>query len=642
MRTNVSYLAGLTWLALAFNTLSQGTAFTYQGRLSEGGAAVSGSYELKFTLYDSLNGGAVVAGPITNKSISLSNGLFAAQMDFGAAPFNGPARWLEIGVRTNGSAGGHTILAPRQLLTPAPSAIHALKASDIQPGANPVFTGVAAFAPPGGPPFAVGSTITVPNLSADLFDGQDSTAFWKLNGNPGAPAGPRLLSTFDNEPLELHVGNQRALRLEPNLTSPSIVAGFPGNVMGGGVAGGVIAGGGSPAAPNNVFGNYCAVPGGQGNTANGDCATAIGFRSTANGLAATAIGWQAIANGTAAASIGDNTVAHDNSFAAGTRAQATEPGCFVWADTQFGNFTATAANQFLIRAANGVGINTASPGAMLQVGDAQTLNSQGMIRLASHSGTGPATRWWDIGVPEGDENVSGKFYSFVIDDPQLGTEPELTVRWDSGNVGIGTINPSSRLHAIASAGNGVQGNSIDANGVQGNSSSLGASGVYGENLSGGGYGVAGRTTGAGNAVFGDNPNLNGYAGYFNGNVHVTGTLTPPSDRNVKCDFASVDAREVLEKVASLPVQSWSYTNSPSVRHLGPVAQDFKAAFGLGFTDTAIATVDADGVALAAIQGLNQKVEEQKSELQTKEARIQALERKLARLEALLHRTEERE
>jgi hypothetical protein len=83
------------------------------------------------------------------------------------------------------------------------------------------------------------------------------------------------------------------------------------------------------------------------------------------------------------------------------------------------------------------------------------------------------------------------------------------------------------------------------------------------------------------------------------------------------------------RVAALPLQSWRYTNEvTSVRHLGPTAQDFKAAFGLGTDDKSIGMVDADGVALAAIQGLNQKVEE-------KEARIRELEKSVSELKELV-------
>jgi len=88
-----------------------------------------------------------------------------------------------------------------------------------------------------------------------------------------------------------------------------------------------------------------------------------------------------------------------------------------------------------------------------------------------------------------------------------------------------------------------------------------------------------------------------------------------SDRNLKQDFAAVDAQAVLEKVAALPVRTWSYKLQPGQKHLGPVAQDFHAAFGLGMDDVSISTVDEGGVALAAIQGLNQKLNEKDAEIQ---------------------------
>ncbi|MBI5385933.1 MAG: tail fiber domain-containing protein [Verrucomicrobia bacterium] len=119
-----------------------------------------------------------------------------------------------------------------------------------------------------------------------------------------------------------------------------------------------------------------------------------------------------------------------------------------------------------------------------------------------------------------------------------------------------------------------------------------------------------------------------------GTFRTAGPVNPPSDRNVKQDFAPVDPRAVLERIAALPVQTWSYTNSTSVRHIGPVAQDFRAAFGLGADDKTIATVDADGVALAAIQGLNQKLEEQ---LQAKNAELQALKASVAELQDAVRR-----
>jgi hypothetical protein len=72
---------------------------------------------------------------------------------------------------------------------------------------------------------------------------------------------------------------------------------------------------------------------------------------------------------------------------------------------------------------------------------------------------------------------------------------------------------------------------------------------------------------------------------------------------------------VLAKVAALPLSRWSYTNDIHTVHIGPMAQDFHSAFNVGSDDKHISMVDADGVALAAIQGLNQKLEEKDAEIQ---------------------------
>ena len=100
-----------------------------------------------------------------------------------------------------------------------------------------------------------------------------------------------------------------------------------------------------------------------------------------------------------------------------------------------------------------------------------------------------------------------------------------------------------------------------------------------------------------------------------------------SDRRYKDHVRAVDGREVLERLASLPIATWNWQSQPAaIRHMGPMAQDFHAAFGLGESETMISTVDSDGVALAAIQGLNAKVN-------AKDAEIAALRERLAKVEA---------
>ena len=104
--------------------IGQTTAFTYQGRLSDNGVPANGVYDLQFDLYASANGGIPISGLLTNTGLGVSNGLFTVTLDFGAEVFDGSARWLEIGARTNGAVG-FIALNPRQLLTPTPSAIFA-------------------------------------------------------------------------------------------------------------------------------------------------------------------------------------------------------------------------------------------------------------------------------------------------------------------------------------------------------------------------------------------------------------------------------------------------------------------------------------------------------------------------------------
>jgi hypothetical protein len=102
-----------------------------------------------------------------------------------------------------------------------------------------------------------------------------------------------------------------------------------------------------------------------------------------------------------------------------------------------------------------------------------------------------------------------------------------------------------------------------------------------------------------------------------GNATCNGTSwNNASDRNLKENIQTIEPREVLERVAALPVSRWNYKTQPGATHLGPMAQDFHAAFGLGEDDKHIATVDAAGVALAAIQGLNEKLEQRLEQKQT--------------------------
>ena len=110
---------------VALEALAQGTAFTFQGRLNDGAAPATGNYDLRFTLQDAATAGSQIAGPLTLVPVGVTNGLFTVRLDFGLGVFNGAARWVQIGVRTNGSAVAHTVLSPRQPVTAAPYAVMA-------------------------------------------------------------------------------------------------------------------------------------------------------------------------------------------------------------------------------------------------------------------------------------------------------------------------------------------------------------------------------------------------------------------------------------------------------------------------------------------------------------------------------------
>jgi hypothetical protein len=111
-----------------------------------------------------------------------------------------------------------------------------------------------------------------------------------------------------------------------------------------------------------------------------------------------------------------------------------------------------------------------------------------------------------------------------------------------------------------------------------------------------------------------------------------GTWNCSSSRDLKDDFEAIDPRAILDSVVSLPILSWRYRDEVGrARHLGPTAEDFREAFGLGDSSKDIGLVDGQGVALAAIQGLNAKVEEQARLIATMRETIEALEQRLAQL-----------
>ncbi len=121
----------------------------------------------------------------------------------------------------------------------------------------------------------------------------------------------------------------------------------------------------------------------------------------------------------------------------------------------------------------------------------------------------------------------------------------------------------------------------------------------------------------------------------NGNAILAGVLTEGSDINTKTAITDIDEQEILNLVSALPVTKWEYKDARGEVHIGPMAQDFYAAFGLGNSETGIATIDTVGVALAAIKALNEaniSLKQQNSELF---ARIEKLEHQQSQVQAMM-------
>ncbi len=249
---------------------------------------------------------------------------------------------------------------------------------------------------------SVGIGTNVPGESLDVV-GNIHASGTIASGSSVVVDGTAHTITSDAD-LELHVADGRALRIETNATSPNLVGGYGGNIVPSGVTGATIAGGGEDGFPNEVANHFGTVSGGEDNTANGVYATvAGGFGNAAspNGVvsggqlneagsnAVVAGGqsnkapgrWSAVPGGNS------NVAGGEYSFAGGRSAKVRDTlgssdfdgdeGTFVWADSTDANFVSTGPDQFLIRAAGGVGIGTNAPGEQLDV--AGNIHASGAI-----------------------------------------------------------------------------------------------------------------------------------------------------------------------------------------------------------------------------------------------------------------------
>lgn len=204
-------------------------SFTYQGRLTSTGTPYTGSGDITATMYDAATDGNVVANTYAVANVSFEKGIFSVRIPAGESAFeSGGNRWLEIAVRTPAGSGAYTILSPRQLITPAPTAISAISAVNATSAATAVFADAAASVPwegitgvpdnialspwnpaPSGIAYAgrvgIGAIDPAAPLSISAEDGvglqswhnADGDRKWNLNLNSFGPDSPGLFFSED-------------------------------------------------------------------------------------------------------------------------------------------------------------------------------------------------------------------------------------------------------------------------------------------------------------------------------------------------------------------------------------------------------------------------------------------------------------
>lgn len=126
-------LSGCFWSLAAFSWAQTplGTAFKYQGMLTNAGAPATGAFDLQFSLFDGSTAGTQVGSTLSVNDLAVTNGVVNVDLDFGTGAFGGDARWLEIAVRPGASTGAYTTLSPRTQIQPTPYALHAADAASV-------------------------------------------------------------------------------------------------------------------------------------------------------------------------------------------------------------------------------------------------------------------------------------------------------------------------------------------------------------------------------------------------------------------------------------------------------------------------------------------------------------------------------
>jgi trimeric autotransporter adhesin len=620
------------------------STFTYQGQLKNGGTAVNGSCQMAFRLYDDPSASTNLIGSPITTTVPMTNGLFTVGLNFGSNAFNGNGRWLDIQV----NCGSGFVPLPRQAVTAAPYSLFALSTGALQ--SYPITT----TAPTTGQVLKWNGSAWIPDI-----DNTGGGSFWSLTGNSGTNPNTNFMGTSDNVSLTLRVSNTAALRIMPNATSPNIAGGYSGNVISSTVVGAVIGGGGASCCPNRVQDNYATIGGGFYNTAGGPGATVGGgYGNTASGKGAFVGG-----GGFGGGWVGSNQATGGASTIGGGVGN-TASG--VWSTVGGGIYNiASGAGAFV----GGGGTNGSSIGSNQAVGNASTIGGGGFNTVTGTDATvggGWGNTANDIAatvgggvsnqangsdatvgggynniasgyastIPGGENNTASMTYTFAAGYHAQALHQGAFVWADSTGADFASTANDQFLVRASGGARFYGGNNWNLSGTEGdwrvgNDTYRLKIGVA---TGGGGAGdVYIRAQGGTSRILFSTPggmiiysNITSTAG-----VQLApggGSWSSLSDRNVKANFTAVDGRDVLARLATIPIQTWNYQSQDvTIRHIGPMAQDFYAAFNVGEDDKHITTIDSEGVALAAIQGLYQT-------LQDKDAQIAQLQTRLSSLE----------
>ncbi len=359
-----------------------------------------------------------------------------------------------------------------------------------------------------------------------------------------------------------------------NEASCNSAGGYSGNSVASGFTGATIGGGGQRGAPNRVTGNYGSVGGGQGNVAGEGSTVGGGFENTAVHFHATVGG-------------GANNVADSEEATVGGGLKNTASQRFA----TVGGGSANVASDLNATVSGGSG-NTASYQFTAIGGGTQN----GASSVASV-------------VAGGDHNLAQGPYSSVLGGLNNKADGSLTT------IGGGGGNTASGFYATVPGGfaNSAEGNYSFAAGHTAHVTAddpgafLFADSSTFPFTSTAANEFAVRATGGVRLVTAIDASGNPLSG-----VRLSpgsGAWETLSDSNSKAGFAPVDGRQILDHLMALPITSWYYRGQDSsVRHIGPTAQDFRAAFNMGQDGHYISTVDADGVALASIQELYRMIQ----------------------------------